>query len=76
MPIYEYMCGNCGGEFEKIVKNSLEKAPCPKCGSAKTEKKLSVFSPSVASPASSCAKREICPSKSSCCSGCCGHNHG
>ncbi|OGV34947.1 MAG: hypothetical protein A2020_13275 [Lentisphaerae bacterium GWF2_45_14] len=76
MPIYEYRCGKCGGEFETLVKSSSEKAPCPNCGSAKTEKKLSVFAASVASPASSCAKSDFCPSKHSCPSSCCGHHHG
>ena len=44
MPIFEYMCKLCGESFEKIVPRAGDElCPCPKCGSEKTEKKLSVF---------------------------------
>ena len=45
MPIYEYACKNCDTKFEKLVRsmNSSEKVDCPKCGSTKTARALSVF---------------------------------
>ena len=45
MPIYEYACKACEKKFEKLVKsmNSTEPVACPKCGSIKTSRALSVF---------------------------------
>lgn len=45
MPIYEYTCKSCKAAFEQLVKSmsGQEKVKCPKCGSAKTERALSVF---------------------------------
>ena len=43
MPIYEYRCGKCGAEFEKLVMSSTANVDCPKCSSRKVQKKLSVF---------------------------------
>ena len=42
MPIYEYLCENCGKELEKIQK--ISDAPlldCPECGKAQLRKKIS-----------------------------------
>ena len=44
MPIYEFQCKACGKESEVLVRSSDWKGtPCPKCGSTKLMKKLSVF---------------------------------
>lgn len=45
MPIYEYMCQDCGEQFEKFVRSmsATAEAKCPKCGSAKVKKGWSVF---------------------------------
>ena len=43
MPLFEYVCIECGSEFEKIVPTSKTKVKCAQCSSAKVEKKLSVF---------------------------------
>ena len=43
MPIYEYKCEKCDEAFE-ILQRGSEKASCPKCGSQKLTKLLSVFS--------------------------------
>jgi putative FmdB family regulatory protein len=42
MPIFEYVCKDCGKDFEVIVR-SADAARCPKCNGGKLEKKLSVF---------------------------------
>lgn len=42
MPIYEYQCGSCGHELEKLQK--LSDAPltdCPACGTASLKKMIS-----------------------------------
>jgi putative FmdB family regulatory protein len=45
MPIYEYTCQKCSSKFEQLVRSmsGQQKAPCPKCGSEKTARTLSVF---------------------------------
>jgi putative FmdB family regulatory protein len=42
MPIFEYVCRECGHRFEKIV-NGGAVPECPACESRKLEKQLSVF---------------------------------
>jgi putative FmdB family regulatory protein len=41
MPIYEYACDDCRGEFEVLVRGN-ESPVCPTCGSPRLEKLLSV----------------------------------
>ncbi|MEN6572215.1 MAG: zinc ribbon domain-containing protein [Anaerolineaceae bacterium] len=58
MPIYEYVCSDCGEEFEKRVSFSEadQKPVCPKCASLSTHKKISIvgsFGSSFAGAASS-----------------------
>jgi putative FmdB family regulatory protein len=53
MPIYEYICDDCGQEYERIVLNEKTKVTCPKCASGKQTIQLSVFAaPSNGSKAS------------------------
>ena len=42
MPVFEYRCGSCGLEFEKIVRSGMT-VVCTSCGSAELEKKVSMF---------------------------------
>lgn len=46
MPIFEYLCRECGHRFEKIVRGAAA-ADCPRCHSRRLEKQLSVFAPAV-----------------------------
>lgn len=63
MPIYEYICQDCGDKYDKLVRSRLAKVElkCPKCGSPRGEKALSTFaslnvgSPSFGQSASSAA---------------------
>ena len=49
MPIYEFHCNDCDSDAELLVRSShWQGTACPKCGSTKLEKKLSVFASSVA----------------------------
>ena len=45
MPIYEYVCQDCGEKYEKFVRSSTAevKLVCPTCGSERGEKAFSVF---------------------------------
>lgn len=54
MPIYEFHCHKCNQDSEVLVRSSdWSGTLCPKCGSARLEKKLSVFASSVAGSSSS-----------------------
>jgi putative FmdB family regulatory protein len=55
MPIFEYLCQECGTRFEVLLASSGAKATCTTCGSAKVDKQFSTFSPSVAASSSPCA---------------------
>ncbi len=43
MPLYEFICDDCGKEFEKMVRFSDANQPqdCPSCKSQETHKKIS-----------------------------------
>jgi putative FmdB family regulatory protein len=45
MPIYEYVCQECGAKYEKLVRiGSTEvQLRCPNCGSPRAEKAISLF---------------------------------
>jgi putative FmdB family regulatory protein len=48
MPIFEYLCKDCGQAFETIVPRYDSPADCIHCNSENVEKQLSVFA--VANP--------------------------
>ena len=45
MPLYEYICQECGQEFEKMVRFADANQPpeCPTCQSSNTHKRISIF---------------------------------
>ena len=45
MPIYEFICNECGFEFEKLVRKSSDnnEIECPECHSFSLEEKVSGF---------------------------------
>jgi putative FmdB family regulatory protein len=43
MPVYEYLCLDCGRKFETYVRAWGEAVLCPQCRSADVEKQLSTF---------------------------------
>ncbi len=63
MPLYEYHCPTCGGDFEKMMRFSEADASpeCPTCGSRETHKRISTFASrlnttsATASTGSSCS---------------------
>jgi putative FmdB family regulatory protein len=46
MPIYEYLCDDCGNKFEKLVRSSQAASmsiECPSCGETHVTEQLSRF---------------------------------
>ena len=55
MPIFEFVCGGCGRQFEEIMTFAqLEagEAACPDCGSKQVQRSMSTFAASSGTPAS------------------------
>ena len=42
MPIYDFQCRACGGDFEALVRHS-DTPECPGCGSSDLERQPSLF---------------------------------
>ncbi|MFN7290013.1 MAG: FmdB family zinc ribbon protein [Pirellula sp.] len=71
MPIYEYDCKSCQAHVEIFLHNSSQQPDCPKCGSKKLEKTLSVIStPVMAGQSSSVSVNPGTCGRSACASGC------
>jgi putative FmdB family regulatory protein len=43
MPVYEYRCRACGGDFERYLHASTATVACPSCTSGDVARKFSVF---------------------------------
>ncbi len=43
MPIFEYLCDDCGTKFEKLVRRMEEKILCPQCGESHLTTQFSTF---------------------------------
>ena len=45
MPVYEYVCDECGERFEVFVRSPTKKGvyTCPHCGSEEVHKAISLF---------------------------------
>jgi putative FmdB family regulatory protein len=43
MPIFEYLCEECGTKFEKLVRRSDDAALCPSCGDSHVTTQYSTF---------------------------------
>jgi putative FmdB family regulatory protein len=48
MPIFEYLCEDCGKRFEVLMRGS-EKPQCPKCKGTHLEQQFSAFAMAAAS---------------------------
>jgi putative FmdB family regulatory protein len=61
MPIYEYLCEDCGSKFEKLVRNG-DAVACPSCGESHLKPQLSTFA-AHANGKSAASSREMpsCP---------------
>ena len=75
MPIYEYLCDDCGTHYEQIVLSKGAKVACPKCASQRHTLQLSVFSAPAKNGASESSANESSMASGSCCGmGGCGCN--
>ncbi len=45
MPLYEYLCRDCGAKFELLrgITQADDPAPCTECGSSRTGRLISLF---------------------------------
>jgi len=45
MPVYEYLCAECGERFEIFMRSMTHRAApvCPRCGSEHVHKSISLF---------------------------------
>ena len=63
MPIYDFHCRSCGGEFEGLVRPQDPPVSCPSCKSADLERLLSAFAVSSAEKTAAAAldsrKRQV-----------------
>jgi putative FmdB family regulatory protein len=72
MPIFEYLCQDCGTKFEKLVRRSEDAAAllCPSCGQKHLRQELSVFAAHAASakqpPAPMCPSGGPCRTPGAC----------
>ena len=68
MPIYEYICQDCGEKYEKLVRSSVAKIElkCPQCGSDHGERTLSLFGAIGTSSKSGSASQSVRSTASSC----------
>ena len=73
MPIYEYICDDCGEHYERIVMSRSATITCPKCASAKNTIQLSVFAAPAGGKKSS-GGSSAPSSGGGCCGGSCGCN--
>jgi len=74
MPIFEYLCEDCGTKFEQLIRNGAS-AACPKCGpNAKLHTEMSTFSAKVSNGGSKSAEMPSCPSGMCQNPGMCGRN--
>lgn len=67
MPIYEYVCQQCGNEFEALVRSNTT-PECPGCHSTELNKMLSVFATGASAPEAAPVPQGPCAS--------CGHSRG
>ena len=44
MPIFEYLCDDCGAKFEKLVRRAEDQVLCPQCGEQHLQQQYSTFS--------------------------------
>jgi putative FmdB family regulatory protein len=69
MPIYEYVCDDCGERYERIVMSKSQAIECPKCASAKQTIQLSVFAAPANGGKSSSGSSSAPSSGGGCCGG-------
>jgi putative FmdB family regulatory protein len=62
MPIFEYLCEDCGNKFEKLVRNGANGINCPSCGQEHLKQQFSTFAAHANGASQSQAEMPSCPS--------------
>jgi putative FmdB family regulatory protein len=60
MPIFEYVCEDCGTKFEKLVRNG-DAVACPDCGQAHLATALSTFAAHSGNGRAKASELPACP---------------
>lgn len=70
MPIFEYLCEDCGSKFEKLVRRpGVDEVLCPSCGKDHLDQQFSSFAVHSAGrddfqmpscPSGMCATPDLC----------------
>lgn len=61
MPIFEYLCEDCGNKFEKLVRGS-QGVQCPSCGQEHLKQQFSTFAARANGASHADAEMPSCPS--------------
>lgn len=73
MPIYEYLCEDCGSAFEKLVRTG-DAVACPSCGQDHLKPQLSRFAAHASGGTQKSAEMPSCPGGMCQSPGMCGMN--
>ncbi len=70
MPMYEYGCQECAGQFTLLRRMNQDDADitCPACGSPQIHRQFSVFASMAGDGATATSMAESFPTGGSCCS--------
>ena len=74
MPIFEYLCEDCGSKFEKLVRGSVD-VKCPACGQEHLQQQFSTFAARANGAAHTQDSMPSCPSGMCQTPGLCGRNN-
>ncbi len=79
MPIFEYLCEDCGNKFEKLVRrsaseNSSNGVHCPSCGQEHLKQQFSTFAAHANGASHAQDALPSCPSGMCQTPGLCGRN--
>ncbi|HLW77500.1 MAG TPA: zinc ribbon domain-containing protein [Bryobacteraceae bacterium] len=61
MPIFEYLCDDCGTRFEKLVRRADENILCPQCGESHLTTQFSTFAAHANGKSSAAPAMGGCP---------------
>jgi putative FmdB family regulatory protein len=62
MPIFEYLCEDCGNKFEKLVRNGGNGVNCPSCGQEHLKQQFSTFAARATGASNVPTDMPSCPS--------------
>ncbi len=68
MPIYEYLCQDCGNKFEKLVRRAADAGDmeCPSCGQKHLKQEFSTFAAHANGASKRASDAPLCPSGGTC----------